>query len=256
MKNILITGASSGIGQEFAVQYASPDTRLFLTGRDADRLEAVARECRSKGSEVVAGCLDVVDRHAMADWIDGLVRDFGVDLVIANAGISGGFGGQNIDEILRDYKIFDVNLMGVLNTIYPVVPHMVARKSGQIVIISSLASFIPMPSAPAYSASKAAVRFYGEALAVKLKPHNIQVTVICPGFIKSRMTDVNDFPMPCLMETDMAVRHMIGGISRCKARIDFPLRLALVLKLVCILPNAFIRWLFAALPDKKSLPKD
>jgi short-subunit dehydrogenase len=86
---------------------------------------------------------------------------------------------------------------------------MIQKKSGHIVIISSLAGLVPMPSAPSYSASKAAVRFYGEALRNKVAAFNIKVSVICPGFIKSRLTDANDFPMPFLMETEPAVKFMI-----------------------------------------------
>ncbi len=256
MKNILITGASSGIGEEMAVQYAAPDVGLFLSGRDKDRLENVAAKCRDKGAFVATQVIDVADRPAMADWITGILQTYPLDIVIANAGVSGGFGGQAIEDITRDYKIFDVNLLGVLNTIYPVLPSMVSRKSGQIVILSSLASFVPMPSAPAYSASKVAVRFYGEALAVKLKPHNIRVSVICPGFIRSRMTDTNDFPMPFFMETEVAVRKIIDGISKGKVMVEFPWVMVLGLKLLRILPSAFIRLLFGALPDKKLLPKE
>ena len=255
MKHILITGASSGIGEELAFQYAAPDIGLFLSGRDRDRLESIAAKCRDKGAFVSTQIIDVADRQAMADWIARVLERGPLDLVIANAGISGGFGGQDIEDIVHDYQIFDVNLTGVLNTIYPALPSMVVQKFGQIVIISSLASFIPMPSAPAYSASKAAVRFYGEALAVKLKPYNISVTVVCPGFIKSRMTDANDFPMPFFMETDVAVRQMINGIKKKKLLVEFPMPFVLILKLLCILPSSFIRFIFSALPDKKRLPK-
>lgn len=256
MKSILITGASSGIGEELALFYAAPGVRLFLSGRDKNRLEAVAAKCRAKGGGADIAVIDVCAREAMAEWISGCGEQVGgLDLVIANAGISGGFGGQDIRDIVQDYKIFDVNLQGVLNTIYPALPQMVAKKSGQIVIISSLAGFVPMPSAPAYSASKAAVRFYGEALAAKLKPYHIAVTVICPGFIKSRMTDENEFPMPFLMETDKAVRYMAAAIDKRQVRVDFPVQMAMSLKLLSLLPSVVRRAVFACLPDKKHLPK-
>lgn len=260
MKNILITGASSGIGEELAVQYAAQyaeeGLRLFVTGRDEQRLERVAEKCRNKGAQTAAKIIDVCDRSAMAEWISGVSAEVGgFDMVIANAGISGGFGGQDIADIVQDYNIFDINLTGVLNTIYPALPDMVSRRAGQIVLISSMASFIPMPSAPAYSASKVAVRFYGEALAMKLKRHQVHVSIVCPGFIKSRMTDKNEFPMPFFMQTDVAVRHIIRAIAKKSIRIDFPWQVRLGLKIFRCLPSSCVRAIFAWLPDKKTLAK-
>ena len=255
-QNILITGASSGLGEEFARQYAAKGTKLFLTGRQPDRLKAVSEFCRSKGADVTEQVLDVTDRDAINNWIKGIVETTHIDLVIANAGISGGFSGQAIEDITKDYKIFDVNLMGVLNTIYPALPSMVARKSGHIVLISSLAGYVPMPSAPGYSASKVAVRFYGEALRSKLAAFNIDVTIISPGFIKSRMTDANNFKMPFLMETSDAVRYMREKIAKRAARVTFPWPMSITLKLFALLPAKISAAIFACLPDKNSLPND
>ncbi len=256
MKNILITGASSGLGEEFAYQYAAKGHRLFLCGRHIDRLQQVSDSCRNKGGEVFSNAIDVTDRAAMEKWITSISAQYGLDLVIANAGISGGFSGQSIEDITKDYTIFDINLMGVLNTVYPALPHMVAKKSGRIVLISSLAGYVPMPSAPAYSASKVAVRFYGEALRTKLAAFNVGVTVICPGFIKSRMTNNNDFPMPFLMKTDRAVARMIHDIGIGKSSISFPWQMSIGLKLFAILPAKLSSSIFAWLPDKKALPSE
>lgn len=256
MKTILITGASSGIGEGLALGYAehyrAEGVHLFLTGRNGERLEQVSAACRAKGADVSANVVDVTDRTAMKDWVETLPA---LDIVIANAGVSGGFSGQELSRITDDYTIFDVNLYGVLNTVYPALPPMIERKAGQIVIISSLAGFLPMPSAPAYSASKVAVRFYGEALASKLKPHNIAVSVVCPGFIKSRMTDANDFPMPFLMKTDDAIRKIIKGIEARKPRIAFPWMMVLPLAFLAALPSWISRAIFACLPQKKPLAK-
>ena len=255
-KNILITGASSGLGEEFARQYAAKGITLFLTGRQQDRLKPVADFCRTQGAEVFEKVIDVTERDNMAAWITEISASHGLDLVIANAGISGGFSGQDIQDITLDYKIFDINLLGVLNTIYPALPEMVARKSGHLVLISSLAGFVPMPSAPGYSASKAAVRFYGEALRSKLAPFNIAVTIINPGFIKSRMTAVNQFKMPFLMETHEAVTHMRAKIAKRAARVAFPWPMAIILKTFALLPSRISCAIFACLPDKNSLPKE
>ena len=253
-RHILITGASSGIGEGLAITYARHGVTLYLTGQNEERLASVAKRCQEKGATIFTNTVNVCDRTAMNQWIATICAEHPLDLVIANAGISGGFDGQSLERITDDYKIFDTNLNGVLNTIYPVIPVMVSQKSGQIVIISSLASFMPMPSAPAYAASKAAVRFYGEALTVKLAPYGIAVSVVCPGFIKSRMTDKNTFPMPFLMETEPAVALIKGKIDRKIPFISFPLPMILAIKCMTILPRPITRAIFAWLPNKKSLP--
>lgn len=249
MKNILITGASSGLGTEFARQYASAGTRLFLTGRNTERLEDIAKACKALGSDVHIATIDVTDRASMQSYIDEITTQYGLDLVIANAGI--GLNWLTPDDVKNDHIVFDINLGGVINTTTPALPHMMKKKSGQIVIISSLAGLLPFPTAPAYSASKAAVRFYGEALRSKIAASGVKVTVICPGFIRSRMTDANNFKMPFFMETDVAVRHMIQGIESGKPRIIFPWQLATLLEIAAKLPQSLIGWTLSKLPDKK-----
>lgn len=235
-RNILITGASSGIGEALALHYAAKDVQLYLTGRDQERLEGIVSRCETKGAVVNGRTLDVVDKEAMAQWISGLVP---LDLVIANAGISGGSGGvMNGEPINQARKIFDVNLMGVLNTIEPSLEAMLAgNHKGQIALVSSLSGFRGWPSAPAYSASKGAVRFYGEAMRGVLKDSGIQVNVICPGFVKSRITDANEFSMPMLMTADKAAEIIARGLAKNKGRICFPL------------PVHFCSWLIGTLPD-------
>ena len=160
---VLITGASSGIGEALARDYAGPGRFLALSGRDAERLETVAKTCRKFGSQVNAETVDVAERDAMARWIESVDALNPLDLVIANAGTSAGTGGQGESESqARD--IFAVNLAGVLNTVWPAITAMRGRGRGQIAIVSSIAGFRGMPGTPAYSASKAAVKAYGEAL--------------------------------------------------------------------------------------------
>lgn len=241
MKNptaILITGGSSGIGEALAYTYAAPGVTLYLSGRDAARLEAVAHACRARGADVHTALVDVTDQAGMARWIESALARGGLDLVIANAGISGGTAGRPDGEPLTEARlIFDVNLTGVLNTIDPVLPAMLAARKGQIALISSLAGFRGWPGAPAYSASKGAVRFYGEALRGALKRTGVQVNVICPGFIESRMTAVNDFPMPFLMSSARAATYIAKKLAADKGRIAFPL------------PVHFFAWFFSILPD-------
>lgn len=241
MKNpqsILITGGSSGIGQALAEYYAAPGVTLFLSGRDAARLNATAQLCEAKGARVLAQVIDVTDREGMSAWITDADREHPLDLVIANAGISGGTAGRLIGEPLAEARhLFEVNLTGVLNTIEPVIPLMIARRRGQVALLSSLGGFRGWPGAPAYSASKGAIRFYGEALRGSLRHTGVEINVICPGFVESRITASNDFAMPFFMKADRAARIIGRGLSCNRGRIAFPL------------PTHFVAWFIALLPD-------
>lgn len=237
-KHIIITGASSGIGQALAERFARKGIVLGLLGRDPQRLAEVEMRCVEKGAKVISSALDVVDREAMREWICGFDGEYPVDLVIANAGISAGtegvLAGEPPEQVRR---VFDVNLMGVLNTIEPLQERMVARKSGNLAIVSSLAGYRGWPGAPAYCASKAAVRVYGESLRGALMQHNVGVNVICPGFVVSRMTKVNEFPMPFIIESGRAAEIIISGLIMNKGRIAFP-----------FIPS-FMAWIFMVVPD-------
>lgn len=238
LETIVITGASSGIGAALALYYAQEGRVLGLTGRNAARLDEIALACRGKGAEIVCGVVDVCDRDGMAAWLSDFDDAHEVDLVIANAGISAGTDGViNGEKPEQVRRVFDVNLTGVLNTVEPLLGRMVARGGGQIALMSSLAGFRGWPGAPAYCASKAAVRVYGEALRGAMREAGVRVNVICPGFVVSRMTAVNDFPMPFLMQADRAASLIAKGLARNKGRISFPLLLFLVV------------WGLAALPD-------
>lgn len=239
--SILITGASSGIGEALALEYAAAGVRLALGGRSEKRLGRVADACRAKAAMVDTIALDVADEHAMRQWIERVDSQAPLDLVIANAGISGGTsGGGETDAQAR--RIFDINITGVLNTVLPVIPAMRSRGAGQIAVMSSAASFRGFPGAPAYSASKTAVRAYGEALRGTLRADGIKVSVICPGFVRSRITRVNKFRMPLLMDPDRAARIIRKGLASDKGRIAFPF------------PTYFTAWLAGALPPSLTDP--
>ena len=250
VKNILITGASSGIGAALAEVYSGPGIVLVITGRNQSRLENVAEICRNKGATVISKCAEVQDRDAMSSWIEQIDSDTPLDLVIANAGISGGTGGLSGESIDQARDIFAVNLAGVLNTIDPVIPRMKDRHKGQIAIMSSLAAFRGIPSAPAYSASKAAVKSYGEALRGELSDSGIQVSVICPGFIKSRITDANTFSMPMIMEAEKAARIMKRRLEKNRALIAFPWPMYFMAWLMGVLPVSWTDPIFRRMPKK------
>ena len=248
-ETLLITGASSGIGEALAHAYAAPGIHLFLTGRDETRLQAVAEACQASGAVATTALVDVADRQAMTDWTAEIESRRPLDLVIANAGISAGTGdGEESEDQAR--RIFAVNLDGVVNTVMPAIAFMRRRQRGQIAIMSSLAGFRGFPGAPAYCASKAAARVWGESLRGHLAPSGIAVSVICPGFVKSRMTAVNPFPMPFLMETEDAARIIRRGLERGRARIAFPWPLAAAIWLLSALPPGLTDGAMRRLPEK------
>ena len=254
MKNpqhILITGASSGIGEALALYYAEKNVTLFLCAQNIERLKSVARRCREKRAEVFAEKIDVTDAAAMENWISRCDQIAELDLVIANAGISAGPGitGES-SETTR--KIFAVNVGGVLNTVLPALEKMSPRRRGQIAMLSSLAGYRGLPSAPAYSGSKNAVRAWGEALRGYMKPYGIEVNVICPGFVVSRITAKNKFPMPFLMPADKAATIIAQKLRKNKGRITFPPALAFSAWLMSCLPAPVAEFILTKLPKKGS----
>lgn len=252
-KTILITGASSGIGEALALALAGRGVFLVLTGRDQARLDDVVARCRDLGADVIADVVDVADRAAMQDFIVDIDAQRPIDLVIANAGISAGTGGVLVGENAEQvYRVFDVNLYGVLNTIEPLRAAMAERRHGQIAIISSLAGYRGWPGAPAYCASKAAVRVYGEALRGAMAGVNVGVSVVCPGFVVSRITAVNEFPMPFLMKTEKAAKIIVRGLKANRAIIAFPLAPFMVVKLLTLLPDGLAQRILRRMPSKEA----
>lgn len=249
-RSILITGASSGIGAALARTFAGPGRLLALSGRDATRLEAVATTCREAGAEVEARTVDAADRDAMRDWIEAVDRRRPLDLVIANAGVSGGTADDPAEDDARTRTIFAVNIGGVVNTVMPALAEMRRRGGGQIAIVSSLAGYRGQPGAAAYAASKCAVKAWGEGLRGAHAKDGVSVTVICPGFVESRITAANDFPMPFLMSADRAAGLIKRRLRRGPAVIAFPLPMVFASWLVSVLPAGLAVGLLAKAPRK------
>jgi len=245
-KSIVITGASSGIGEALALDYAAPGVALALTGRDEARLQAVADACRAKGATVDAGQIDVTDREALAAWLVGFDDRHPVDLLIANAGISIDKDNSSLDDFSIVRKTMAVNLDGMLNTIEPLVGRLIARGQGQIAVVSSLAGFIGLPYSASYNASKAAVRVWGESIRYVLKKSGIGVTVICPGFVVSRMTAEAPFKMPFLMTSARASAIIRRGLAANKARIAFPVPTKAAIWFGALLPGGWTARLLGA----------
>lgn len=248
-RNILLTGAGSGLGAALARRYAASGVRLVLVGRDETRLAQVAADCIARGATVERASIDVTDRAALAAWIVASDEAQPLDLVIANAGISGGTSGLGESDD-QSRQIFAINLDGVLNTIEPILPRMRRRGSGTVALMSSLASFRGLPGAPAYGASKAAVRVLGEALRGDYLPSGVTVSVICPGFVVTPMTARNRFHMPFLMSAERAAGIMVRGLAEGRARIAFPWPMYALARLIAALPTPLIDRVVARLPRK------
>jgi short-subunit dehydrogenase len=220
--SIVITGASSGIGEALARDYAAPGIALALNGRDGTRLQVVAEACRAKGATVDARQIDVTDRAALGEWLMAFDDAHPVDLLIANAGVSIDKDNSSLDDFSIIRRTMAINLEGTLNTAEPLIGRMIGRKHGQIAVVSSLAGFIGLPYSASYNASKAAVRVWGESVRYALKKSGVGVSVICPGFVATRMTAKAPFPMPFLMTAEHASAIIRRGLGRNKARIAFP----------------------------------
>jgi len=236
---ILITGASSGLGAELARQYASPQNELILLARREDKLYALRSElfiiCKSV--EVIVA--DVRDFKSLQEKIQKIAT---LDMVILNAGISLGHSGntEDIPTIEEFENLYRVNVLSAHAILEILLPVFKAQGHGKIVFISSLASLFTMPSSKIYSSSKRALNAYAEGIRYKYNRYGIKVTNILPGFIKSELTDKNEFKMPFLLETTVGVEKIIKAIQMNRRTYIFPLRFYLIIRLLNLLPS-FLR---------------
>lgn len=226
---IVLTGASGGIGAALAERLAAPGVAMLLTGRAGDRLAAAAGRARAKGAEVETAEADVTDRAALAAALTAFDAAGPIDLLIANAGVSAGLGpGRTPERPEESRRLWEVNYVGMLNTVEPLLPAFLERGRGGIALMSSMAARRPHPDMPSYSASKAAVRAYGESLRGWLGRRGIAVTVICPGFVTSPMSARHKGFKPFEIDAGRAAEIIARGIERRAAFVTFPWPLALL----------------------------
>ena len=189
LNHVLITGASGGVGQALAVVYAKHEVTLSLFGRREDELNRVATQCRQLGADVRIYAIDLRDTSELMELIQTIDDNNPIDLIIANAGIA-----VYLDDVLTleswddTQQTIDVNLTSAIATVTPLIHRMRQRKQGHIALMSSLGAYRGLAISPIYCASKAGLKAYGEALRTLLKKDNINVSVICPGFIDSDMS--------------------------------------------------------------------
>lgn len=242
MKTIVLTGASSGIGAALAAELAAPGVRLLLIARSEERLAYVARAVEAKGGEAVAAAVDVADEAAMRAAILAFDAERPVDLLIANAGVSLGRAGDGPEPEGVARRLVEVNLMGMLHAVEPLLPPMQRRGAGRIALVGSIAGRRASADIPTYSATKAAVRAYGEAIRSWLRPHGVSVTVICPGFVTTPMAERHHGPKLFEISAPKAARIMARAIRSRRGRLTFPWPWAFLLFWEQLLPARISDW--------------
>ncbi len=239
MKNpvsVLITGASGGIGAALAKAYARPGVALALTGRNDERLGATAAAASAAGATVMQRAFDIRDRAALAAWIAEVEAAHPLDLVIANAGITGGHhdrAEESIDEVRR---LIETNFLGACYTVDAIVPAMRRRRRGQIALVSSLAGVRGLSHMPGYSASKAALIAYAEAIRGWLRDDGIEVAIVLPGNVDTPMLARESGPKPMTLSADRTAAIIRRGLARGRPRIAFPSPLYWLLRASTLLP--------------------
>ena len=245
---VVITGASSGIGLALARHYLERGASVAVCARRGELLQTLAAEFPDK---VFCYALDVRDAAAIRVAAADFVARAGVpDIVIANAGVSRGTLTEYAEDIEAFQQVMDVNVLGMAKTFQPFIAPMRAAQRGKLVGIASVAGFRGLPGSEAYSASKAAAISYLESLRVELRDSGIKVVTICPGYIRTPMTDVNDFNMPFLLDADDAARRIARVIGRGTTFAVIPWQMNVVGWLLRRLPNWLYDRLFNKAPRK------
>lgn len=228
MKQVLITGASSGIGEQLAGDYARQGWLVYACGRNSDKLQAL-HKAQDSIVPLVFDVTDIQQVHQAASEISGQL-----DLLLLNAGNC-----EYIDNPMQfDAALFEriikVNLVAIGYCLEALLPKI--KSGGQLGIVSSSAAYLPFPRATAYGSAKAGVSYLAKTLAIELKPHNIAVSLISPGFVKTPLTDKNDFDMPMQVSTEYASKAIIAGLAKRRSEIHFPYFFTMILKLLAALP--------------------
>lgn len=246
---VLITGATGGIGGALALEYAAAGAKmLLLQGRNADRLRELDKACSERGARVLTKVLDVRDHDALMAWLATMCEAEMPELVIANAGVNINTGPQRQGEDWMDvHRLLDVNVKAVFATVHGVLPAMRKRGYGQIALVSSLAAWRGLPETPSYSASKAAVKVYGEAMRDALGDEGIRFNVIMPGYVESQMCFDMPGPKPFLWRAEKAAHVIRKELQKDRARISFPFPLNLGCFLLSVIHPAVSGWILRRL---------
>jgi short-subunit dehydrogenase len=242
MKNCWIIGASHGIGEALAYEFYRQGYNLILSGRDIEKLNVLGSDLEQKNlgiksaKKVMLSQLDVSDSDSLKKSLTKIVTEFGeIDLVIFCSALYQPMSVIDFD-LEMSKKIVDVNLSGFLNLLHLIVPQMVKQNSGHIAAIASVAGYCGLPKSFAYGASKAALINLCEGIYHELKQKNIALSVINPGFVKTRLTDQNRFSMPFIVSPKEAAEEIYQGLIEQKFEIHFPKKFTFLLKFLRLLP--------------------
>lgn len=241
-KIVFITGASSGIGEYVAYEYAKQGATIGLAARRKELLEKVSAKCEELGGKTIICETDVTNQSATKMVIDDFIsKSGGIDIVIANAGISGKIelDNGNSAEINR---MLSTNILGVTNTVIPVLPTMLKQQSGRVVVLSSIAGFRGLPGRSGYSASKAAVRFMANSWRSSFVRDSISFTTICPGFINTNMTNKHKYHMPFLMNVDIFAKKMVNAIEKKKKTYIVPWQWRFAIPIIRVVPEWLLNY--------------
>ncbi len=249
-KVILITGASSGIGEAVAKKFAEEGALLALTARRKDIIDRIAQQLEVK-TRVASYKCDVTNTEEVRNVYRQIKIDFGkIDIAFLNSGVS---FRSSVKEFSSEKakQTFDTNVLGLINFVEVILPDFMSERNGVIVGVSSLADSRGFPKSGFYCASKAAASIFLESLRIELKPYNVKVITVRPGFVKTPMTDKNEFFMPFLMEPEKAAEIIVNGIKKEKRIIQFPLPISLAVRILRIIPDS----LFEYLAGREPIPK-
>ncbi|MCS0494508.1 SDR family NAD(P)-dependent oxidoreductase [Ancylobacter sp. MQZ15Z-1] len=242
-RRILVTGASSGLGAALARHYARPDVALLLVARNAERLEAVAQDCRRRGALVTTAQLDVRDSVALARFVAEQDARVPIDTVFANAGVEASLGrmgeAETLPEVLAQIR---TNFEGAVATVLPLLDSMRARGTGRVVLVSSLAGRMPLHDQPTYSATKAGLIAFGEALRPVLAQQGVRLTVACPGFVATGMSRGYEGWRPFEWSAERAAAAIAAAAERGARSVAFPLPLVALIGLSRFVPGVLREW--------------
>ncbi len=225
MKRLLITGATSGIGEAVALKAAEQGFNVIACGRNQDKLDSLAQH-----PNITTCQFDVTDEAQTR----AALASVECDIALLNAGTCEYVNVQDIEPAMFE-RVFAANVLGVVNVVSALSPNL--RAGNRVVFVDSLARLLPFPRSQAYGASKAALHYMAKCFAVDFAKQGIKVQTISPGFVKTPLTDKNDFPMPMSIEVDEAAQDIIDGINKGSASVYFPTRFSLILRCLNLLPE-------------------
>jgi len=246
-QTVWCTGASKGIGRALVLQMAREGCRVIASARTESGLTALAAEAKNCGGEVLPFPMDVTDEQSVERAVDIIEKSSGpLDLVVLNAGTHIPVRAEAFSiKPFRD--LVELNIMGVVHGLAAVLPRFIERRRGHVAIVASVAGYRGLPTAAAYGASKAALINKAESLKPELDRYGVHISVVNPGFVKTPLTDRNEFPMPFLIGADDAANRIVRGLRQGRFEIAFPRRFVWGLKVLRCLPYGLYfpltRWL-------------